>query len=304
MLRLLIPFTLFAIMFALGLGLKGEGMSLLRRRPALFVRVVIGSCVLVPLVALLLLHLPLSRTFSPAARFAIALMAISPSAPFVLRKAGRQGGDSELAATLQVLAALVAIVSIPLMADVFRAAFDVSDWDIGPAQVAPQVAKAQVLPLLLGLALRRWRPALADRIVVPLQRFADLLLLLLTILVLVIASRQLVPFVVANALALPFMAAVVLASLAIGLLLAGPAPQERITTSLVTSMRNPGLALLFASLYGQDLPGVKLGILAYLLITVILSIPFLRWRRAQRRSSGTSARLQAGGSLDKKKPSP
>ena len=286
MLRLLIPLTLFTIMFALGVGLKGEGLVLLRRRPALFLRVVIGSCVLVPLVALLLLHLPLSYSLSAPARFAIALMAISPSAPLLLRKAGRQGGDRELAATLQVLAALVAIVSIPLMADLFRSSFGVSDWDIAPAQVAPQVAKAQLLPLLLGLGLRRWRPALADRIVVPLQRLADLLLLLLTVLVLVIAGRQLVPFVAANALALLFMAAMVLASLAIGLLLAGPAPQERITTSLVTSMRNPGLALLFASLYGKGLPGVKLGILAYLLTTVILSIPFLRWRRAQRRLEG------------------
>ena len=285
MLRLLIPLTLFAIMFALGLGLKGEGPSLLRRRPALVLRVVIGSCVLVPLVALLLLHLPLSHALSPPARFAIALMAISPSAPLLLRKAGRQGGDRELASILQVVAALVAIVSIPLMADVFRASFDVSDWDIVPAQVAPQVAKAQLLPLLLGLALRRWRPALADRIVVPLQRLADLLLLLLTVLVLVFAGRQLVPFVAANALALPFMAAMVLASLVIGLLLAGRSPQERITTSLVTSMRNPGLALLFASLYGQDLPGVKLGILAYLLTTVILSSPFLRWRRSLRPES-------------------
>lgn len=282
MLRLLIPLTLFAIMFTLGLGLKGEALALLRRRPALFVRVVIGSCVLVPLVALLLLHLPLSHALSAPARFAIALMAISPSAPLLLRKAGRQGGDRELAATLQVLAALVAIVSIPLMADVFRAAFDVSDWDIVPAQVAPQVAKAQLLPLLLGLALRRWRPTLADRIMLPLQRLADLLLLLLTVLVLVFAGRQLVPFMAANALALPFMAAMVLASLAIGLLLAGPSPRERITTSLVTSMRNPGLALLFASLYGQELHGVKLGILAYLLTTVILSIPFLRWRRSLR----------------------
>ena len=80
-------------------------------------------------------------------------------------------------------------------------------------------------------------------------------------------------------------ALMVLASLVIGLLLAGRSPQERITTSLVTSMRNPGLALLFASLYGQDLPGVKLGILAYLLTTVILSIPFLRWRRSLRPES-------------------
>jgi hypothetical protein len=44
-------------------------------------------------------------------------------------------------------------------------------------------------------------------------------------------------------------------------------------------MRNPGLALLLAGIYAPEVPAVKLGILVYLLITVVLSIPFLRWQR-------------------------
>jgi len=70
----------------------------------------------------------------------------------------------------------------------------------------------------------------------------------------------------------------VVAALAIGYVLAGNDSQERTTTSLVTSMRNPGLALLLASTHGSQLSGVKIGILAYLLITVLVSIPFLRGR--------------------------
>ncbi len=42
--------TLFAIMFALGLGLQPQALEQIRRRPALVLRVLIGSCVLVPLV--------------------------------------------------------------------------------------------------------------------------------------------------------------------------------------------------------------------------------------------------------------
>ena len=43
-------------------------------------------------------------------------------------------------------------------------------------------------------------------------------------------------------------------------------------------MRNPGLALLLASTHAPEVPAVKLGILLYLVITIILSIPFLRWQ--------------------------
>jgi predicted Na+-dependent transporter len=75
------------------------------------------------------------------------------------------------------------------------------------------------------------------------------------------------------------MAVMVLAALAIGYGIAGPEPRERTTLALVTSMRNPGLALLFAATYGADIPGLKLAVLAYLLITVLISIPFLRWQR-------------------------
>jgi predicted Na+-dependent transporter len=76
----------------------------------------------------------------------------------------------------------------------------------------------------------------------------------------------------------------VLVALAIGFLMAGPDPRERTTTALVTSMRNPGLALLFAATYAPEVPGVKIAILAYLLLTVILSVPFLRWRKELRTS--------------------
>jgi hypothetical protein len=42
-----------------------------------------------------------------------------------------------------------------------------------------------------------------------------------------------------------------------------------------------GLALLSASTYGAGMAGLKLAVLAYLLVTVLLLILFLRWRRGQ-----------------------
>ncbi|MFM7264539.1 MAG: transporter [Cyanobium sp.] len=277
--QLLIPATLFTLMVALGLGLRGEAVALLRRRPYLILRVLVGTCLLLPLAALVLLRSPLLESLSPPVRLAIALMAISPSAPLTLRKAGRQGGDRELAAVLQLLAAAAAIVTIPLMADLYRAVFHVSSWDIQPLPVARQVLLMQGLPLGLGLLVRRCVPALAERLVGPLDRVANTLLLGLSVLILVRSWPLLRAFLATNRTGLACMALMVLLALAIGWLLSGPGLRERTTVAVVTSTRNPGLALLFASTYASGVAGLKLAILLYVLLTLLLSLPFLRLHR-------------------------
>jgi len=275
MVQLLIKLTLFAVMFALGLGLQGSALQQWRQRPALFVRVLIGTCLLVPLGGLLLIKLSLVLPVAPPVRYGLGLMALSPSAPLTLHKAGRQGGDREMAALLQVLAAIAAIVTIPLMADLFRQVFAIKGWGLAHADVAVQVVTAQVLPLLLGLGLRRWFPTVASRLVVPLEKLANGLLLLLLVVILAFTLPALGSFLANNLIAVPLMGTMVVLCLEIGWLLAGPDPAESTTTALVTSMRNPGLALLFASSHAPGLPAVKLAILSYLLVTVLVSIPFL-----------------------------
>jgi len=279
---LLVPATLFMVMVALGVGLPLDGFSRWQQHKPLLLRALLGTCVLVPLVGFVLLLVPASFAISQPTRFAIALMAVCPSAPLLLRKAGKKGGDQSLAALLQVAAALVAIVSIPLFALLFTDVFGVSGWDVQPRHVASQVAVAQLLPLLLGLLLRRFAPGWANRLQPPLDWIANLLLLLLVVVVLVKTAPLLVTYVGANVAALPLMALLVLISLALGYGLAEPDPSQRITLALVTSMRNPGLALLLAGTFAPGVGAVKLGILVYLLTTVVLSVPFLRW---QQRSS-------------------
>lgn len=277
--QLLIPATLFTLMVALGLGLQGEAVARLRRRPALIVRVLLGTCVLVPLAALLLLRSPLVAGLPLPVKLAIALMAISPSAPLTLRKADRQGGDRELAAVLQLLAAAAAVITIPLLADLYRAVFQLSGWDVQPLPVARQVLMIQGVPLMLGVLVRRRLPALAERLVGPLDRVANLLLLLLTVLILVRSWPLLQAFLVANLVGLACMALMVLLALAIGWLLSGPGLRERTTVAVVTSTRNPGLALLLASTHAPGVVGLKLAILVYVLLTLLLSLPFLRLHR-------------------------
>ncbi|MED5264435.1 MAG: bile acid:sodium symporter [Cyanobacteriota bacterium] len=275
----LIPGALFLIMFALGLNLRDNHFDLIRNRSALLLRVLLGTCVLVPLVAMIILWLPLSFELSQPARLSIALMAVCPSAPLTLRKAGKVGGNAQMAVYLQMAAAIAAIISIPLMAELFTTVFKGQGWEIRPMQVAMNVGQVQILPLLLGLFLRRWLPAWAERAEPFFNKLANLLLLLLLVVIVVKAFPLLIPFASKNLLALALMAVMVIASLLIGYLLAGPDPKERTTVSLVISMRNPGLALLFAQINAPQMLELKLSILTYLVLTIIFSIPFLNWRK-------------------------
>ena len=277
--NVLIPGALFLIMFALGLNLRDNHFDLIRNRSALLLRVLLGTCVLVPLVAMIILWLPLSFESSQPARLSIALMAVCPSAPLTLRKAGKVGGNAQMAVYLQMAAAIAAIISIPLMAELFTTVFKGQGWEIRPMQVAMNVGQVQILPLLLGLFLRRWLPAWAERAEPFFNKLANLLLLLVLVVILVKAFPLLIPFASKNLLALALMAVMVIASLLIGYLLAGPDPKERTTVSLVISMRNPGLALLFAQINAPQMLELKLSILTYLVLTIIFSIPFLNWRK-------------------------
>ncbi len=275
--QLIFKLPVFALMFALGLGLTGNWLALLRSRPGLIAKQLIASCLLVPLLALVLLKGPLGAAVAPPAQLAIALMALCPSAPLTLRKVKEHRGDRDLAALVQVMAALMAIVSIPLLADLFRGSFGVQGWPIEPQQVANQIISVQLFPLTLALLVRRWFPDLASRLETPIEKLAGLLLILLILIVLIRTFPLLAGYIPANGPALLVMLLVVLGSLALGYGLGGPGRRERVTGSLLTSMRNPGLALLFASLYAPTPQPVKVGILCFLLIRVLLSIPFLRW---------------------------
>lgn len=276
---LLVPLSLFTVMLALGVGLPLQAFRGWRHTWPLVLRLELATCLLVPLLAGLLLLTPPAEQLSMEVRTTIALMAACPSAPLILRKAAKTGGDASLAGLLQVGAALLAIITVPVVAHAAEAVFGVQGWNVLPRDVAGQVASVQLLPLLLGLTLRRVWPEPIRRLQGPLDRLANGLLLVLVLAILIRTAPKLVTFAAANLGGIGLMAVVVAASLALGYGLGGTSGEQKLTAALVTSMRNPGLALLLANTYAPERPGLKLGILIYVLITVLLSVPLIRLRR-------------------------
>ena len=188
-----------------------------------------------------------------------------------MRRVQKAGADHQLAALIQVGAAFLAIVTVPLMEFLFPSQFGVEGWIVSPEDIALQVSRVQVLPLLIGLSMRHWRPEIAVRLQRPLDWLASGLLLLMIALLLIKVSPFALDFLMSNGpgmLAITLMAA---AALMVGLVVTAGQQEHRISVMLLITLRNPGLALLLANRGAERIRGINLAILLYLLITFLIA---------------------------------
>ena len=77
-------------------------------------------------------------------------------------------------------------------------------------------------------------------------------------------------------------------ALAVGHMLGGPEPATRTATAICSAARNPGLALLVATLNHAP-PAITATALAYLLIAAVTLIPYIFWRKRDAPSVHSSA---------------
>ena len=150
-------------MVALGLHPPAMPFGGLKHRPGWLLRVLLTTCVGIPLAALLLLRSPPGQGLSPSMATALMLMAICPSAPLISLKSRLVAGNAALAARLQLCSSCVAILSVPLWVQQLPIDATETLWSISASDVAAQVFSVQVLPLILGMSLRHWCSAWAER---------------------------------------------------------------------------------------------------------------------------------------------
>ena len=264
--------TVFTVMFDLGLGIVLREFRWVWRHPGSIVKGLFSVLVAVPALALAVTQVfDLSRSVE----IGIVLMAISPGAPVALRRSLDAGGHRSFAPALQILVAVLAVVSMPLTIAALNA-FYAGKATIAPGELARQVFVAQLLPLGLGMLARRFTPARATTWLEPkLGRLANILLVALTILVLVDVWGAVVDAGPKIALAIGLITAL---ALAVGHWLGGPEPGTRTAVAISSAMRNPGLALLVAAL-NRAPPAISATILAYLVVSALTVIAYVLWRR-------------------------
>jgi BASS family bile acid:Na+ symporter len=262
--------TVFTVMFGIGLGVAPRELGRLWRSPAPMLRALFSVLVAVPLLALII-----ARAFdlTRAAEVGIVLMAISPGAPVALRRSLDAGAHTAFAPGLQICVAILAVVSMPLWIAALNE-FYAGQARIDPRDVMRQVFIAQLLPLGVGMALRHFGATLAARIEPAGRRAGTVLLIVAVVLVLAELWR---PLYEAGTATIAAMVLTTAAALAAGHLLGGPAPTTRTAVAITSAARNPGLALLVATVNAAP-PAIIATVLAYVLVSLLAITPYAVWR--------------------------
>lgn len=263
--------TIFTVMFDLGLALDPAGFRWTMQRPGLLLKGLVAVLVAVPVAALAVTHL---LDLPWHAEVGIMLMAIAPGAPVALRRSLGAGGHRTFAPVLQIAVAVLAVVSMPLWIAALDAYYG-ARATAAPEHLARQVFTAQLLPLALGMLVRRFAGPAAAWLEPRLRRLGTGLLVALVALVLVDSWQAVVGagFRVTVAIAL-----VTALALGVGHLLGGPEPTTRTAVAICSAARNTGLALLVATLNAAA-PAVLTAVLAYFFISALAIVPYAAWRR-------------------------
>jgi bile acid:Na+ symporter, BASS family len=263
--------TIFTVMFTLGLGIVLAEFRGVARSSGLVARALFAVLVAVPVLAVLVVRgLDLPRPV----QVGIVLMAISPGAPMALRNSIGAGGHRAFAPALQIMVSLLAVVSMPLSIAALSALY-AGDATVAPRDVALQVFKAQLLPLGLGMLVRRLAPDLAARAEPGLGQLSGVLLATLLLLVLVDVTPVLAG---ASWRVVVVIVLVTLLAVGTGHLLGGPEPPTRTAVAICSAARNPGLALLVATQNAAS-QTVIATVLVYLVVSALTLVPYIVFSR-------------------------
>jgi BASS family bile acid:Na+ symporter len=269
-LPLLLTLSLAGLVLTVGLKARMSDLLYVIRRPALLAKAVLAVMIIPPLAAAALVWL---LPLEPVVKAGLMLMAISPVPPLVPGKELKIGARKEYAYGVYVAMALLTIVAVPLV-------FDLASRIFGHGRMLPfhliasTVATGVLIPLALGMIVRRIAPDFAERAAPWVYRLSMLLIVLVFAPILAAiwpALRQLI-----GDGAMVAMAALTVITLIGGHLLGGPADYDRGTLAVASSVRHPGIAMLIANTAFDD-KRVTAAVLLYLLVSMILGALYAVW---------------------------
>jgi bile acid:Na+ symporter, BASS family len=269
--------AIFTVMLSLGLLLGREQLAAALRRRNVLAAIVLGVIVPLPILAVLLVKF---LSLEGPVRLGIILMSVSPGAPLALRRAIDAGGHARFAPALHLAIVLLAVVTVPASIAILNVVFGVA-FKVSPVDVARQVFFSQLLPIGLGALTFAFRPGLAARIEPPLEKLSNVLFIGLALACVYFLGGLLIEIGW-----LPILAGAGLTgcALAVGAACAGRDVDARPPAAVAAAMRNPGLALLIASLNKAD-AAVAAVVFGYALGAAVLVAAYVAWQIRSRRSN-------------------
>jgi BASS family bile acid:Na+ symporter len=272
LINLLCAFTLFEMMVSIGMGVTFADLMGVARNGRLLGLAALANYVCVPAAAVGLLLLFKADALI-AAGFLIA--AVCPGAPYGPPFTGMARGNVPRAVGLMTILAGSSALLAPLLLHLLL------PLTSGDEQVQINVVKmvstlliAQFLPLCIGLGIRHWRPALADR----LTRSANLLSLVLNLVTFgVILAVQWDMLMGISLRAYLGMLALVLVAVGAGWLLGGPGSENRTAMTMATAVRNVGVSLVIATASFAGTRAVTSATAFAIFQTIVMALVALGW---------------------------
>ena len=271
----LIALTIFTIMLTMGTKIPLTDLVSVKNHPKFLAKSLLSVLVLFPLIVFLILFVfPTNK----ATAIALIILAASPGAPLLTKRAMMAGGRVNFSASLQVILSLLAVIFTPSILFIFAQLIPDNQGTIHFLLVAKQIAIVQFLPLSIGLVIREVSADLAEEIGNLLFNIANTLFFVMVLFVIFI-SFNLIPL--AGWQAGGVIALIIPLGLIIGHLLGGIDQNldTRSTLATATIARNVGLALFIAIINGATIAIPTIA--AYLILGVILSIPYNVWIKRQ-----------------------
>lgn len=254
LLDVMLPLTLMFIMFGMGMTLTVRDFIRLKEYPRALVAGLGGQLILLPIVGFLL---AMTWGLSPELAIGLIILAACPGGTTSNLTTHLAHGDRPLSITLTAVTSCIVVVTIPILAALAMDYFLGSAPDDIPSpvvQVMFGVFVFTLLPLSLGMLLRRFAPRFAHRFGPLYDKFAALAFAFI-VLAVVWAERE-------DILALlPQVGSVVIAlnviMVALGLLVATLLSlhlRQRLTVAIEIGLQNTPLGMAIA---GTLLHGVR-----------------------------------------------
>lgn len=261
--------SLMLIVF--GLGLKAtftDATFLLRtiaKPPHRLARALFSMYVVVPIVAT---AIALVFDLPRPVKIALLAMAVSPVPPILPGKLLKFGGDEGPVFGLLFTISLLAIVMVPLAVEVENLIFR-TDVHVETATILRVIGTSILAPLLAGMLVRQFAPAIAARIQPWAAKLGNLLLLVGAVAV-IYAVWPAMASLVRDGTLIAFGAVSLIAIIA-GHLLGGPARDDRTVLGIASAMRHPGVAIAVASATYPDEKLAPAAVMMFLLVGVVLT---------------------------------
>ena len=267
--------SLVLALVAVGLQSRWSDLIYALSRPALVLRAVVAVNIIVPLVAVLLAELfPLE----PVVKAGIILMAVAPLSPAVPVRMLKVGATPSFTVGLYVVLVLLSILIVPITLAILSRVYPV---DVRfTLEAAARLAISSILiPLLIGIIVSTFFPAIAKRALKPARLLSSVGLLLCLALVTITMWDEMTALLGNGALLVILLT--IAAGLLAGHLLGGPERKDRAALSAAAAIRHPGLAgaIIAENFAGAGIEAVTM---LFLLAAVLTTAIYFAVNKARR----------------------